>query len=275
MQITGKNLSITYLPTGWNTIRLSMRRFVYRQKSYYGGLKAVNCEFGKGVSVILGPNGAGKTTLLKILAGLIVPKSGQVAINGQTVGPMDLRGNISYLPQKLGLYPQMTVREQLNYIALLKGFVERRERERRVEMVLRQTGLAALSDQTIKNCSRGTVQKVGIAQALLGEAALLLDEPTAGLDPEARNNLRSLFAQIGQERPVILASSLLSDVCCADLVLVLDHGQKCFMGTASELAAYDAMEEKRNPAGESFDDILWVNKLEQGYRAVLAAGVSQ
>jgi ABC-2 type transport system ATP-binding protein len=186
---------------------------------------------------------------------------------------------MGYLPQAFGFYPQWTARETLRYIALLRGMVGQKERERRVTEVLQRTTLAAAADRKVGTYSRGMRQAVGIAQVLLGGApALILDEPTAGLDPEARNKLRGMLVEIGQERPVIWASSLISDAVFADRVLILARSKNCFWGTPVELAA------AARPLGTDFlpvpgqdagsDGTYGPEPLEQGYRAILSRGVS-
>lgn len=268
MMIAGEQITVRYSLLSW-------RRYwpKYRQHQGVYALENLNCQFNRGVNMILGPNGSGKTTLLQVLAGLVNPRAGAVRLNGQVCDRSALRQCISYLPQNFGLYPQLTAQEHLYYVALLKGITDRRRREKAVAAVLQQTGLVSVAQQRVGTYSRGMRQKVGIAQALLGDAAvLLLDEPTAGLDPEERNKLRALLVQLGQQRSVILASSLLADVHCADSVLVLTQGQRCFMGTPAELAACaneDVLVYDELIAGKSR------NALERGYRAVLRKQVKK
>jgi ABC-2 type transport system ATP-binding protein len=232
-------------------------------------LKSITCRFPCGINLILGPNGSGKSTLLQVLDGLIVPDAGAVLIDGQVAKPPVLRQNIGYLPQTFGFYPKLTAREMLDYIALLKGIVDRETRKYEVENVLQRTGLLTVADRKIGVYSRGMRQKVGIAQALLANPpVLVIDEPTAGLDPEARNNLRGMLAENGQEKVIIWASSLIVDTYCADWVLVLKRGEVCFWGRPAALAAGVRLP-KASPGDGKIDDD-WSDKLEQGYRAILS-----
>lgn len=240
-------------------------------------LKSITCRFTCGINMILGPNGSGKSSLLQVLDGLILPDAGKVLIDGQVAKPPILRQNIGYLPQIFGFYPKLTAREMLDYIALLKGIVDHETRELNVENALRRMGLLAVADRKMGVYSRGMRQKVGIAQALLGNPpVLILDEPTAGLDPEARNNLRRMLADIGQEHVIIWASSLISDTYCADRLLILERGEGRFWGTPVELADCAGL-----PKGAPFvikegtDEGHWSSMLEQGYRAVLSVRGSQ
>jgi ABC-2 type transport system ATP-binding protein len=270
MIIAGEKITVRYSLLGW-------RRYWPKYWQHQGvyALEDLNCQFNTGVNMILGPNGAGKTTLLQVLAGLIRPRVGTIRLNGQISERSALRGCINYLPQNFGLYPQLTAQEHLYYVTLLKGMADQRRREEAVAIVLQQTGLVSVAQQRVGTYSRGMRQKVGIAQALLGDAGvLLLDEPTAGLDPEERNKLRALLVQLGQQRSVILASSLLADAHCADSVLVLTQGQRCFMGTPAELAAC------ANEEGDTlvYDELVAGksrNALERGYRAVLRKQVKK
>jgi ABC-2 type transport system ATP-binding protein len=235
-------------------------------------LKSIACHFSYGINMILGPNGSGKSTLLKILDGIILPDAGRVLIDGQTAAPAFLRQNIGYLPQNFGFYPQLTAWEMLDYIALLKGIGDRETRKYNVKKVVDHMGLLTVADRKVGTYSRGMRQKVGIAQALLGNPpVLILDEPTAGLDPEARNNLRGMLAEIGQEKVIIWASSLIADTYCADRVLILDGGERRFWGTPTELADCG-----RSPnevpliTQEGMDERHWSSMVEQGYRTILS-----
>lgn len=252
-------------------------RFLWARAAAVPALQGLTCEFSKGVSVVLGPNGAGKSTLLQVLAGLVRPGAGQVTADGEIAGPEDLRQAAGYLPQAFGLYPSLTARAMLDYIALLKGITDRRRRECHVAAILQRTGLAAVADRRVGVFSRGMRQMVGIAQALLGDpAVLVLDEPTAGLDPAERNRVRSLLAEAGRERIVVFASSLIADTGCADQVLILDRGANRFWGTTAELAAYGMSRNGAfSPIGENPDNGDWTVAMEKGYRSILREWVSK
>jgi ABC-2 type transport system ATP-binding protein len=235
-------------------------------------LQRLTGNFFCGVNLILGPNGAGKSLLMRILAGLIRPRQGVIMIDGRVADPSLLRQNCGYLPQTFGFYPQYSAREMLRYIALLKGIVDRVVVEEQVEKVLQRTDLLAVAERKIGEYSRGMRQKVGIAQALLGDPpVLLLDDPTAGLDPESRNSFRGMMVELGWSRVVIWASSLVTDAGCADRVLILDRSERRFWGTPVELVAGTRLPApaSRGSKGET-DDETWFDLLERGYRIVLA-----
>jgi ABC-2 type transport system ATP-binding protein len=235
-------------------------------------LKSITCRFPNGINMVIGPNGSGKSTLLKVLDGIILPDAGRVLIDDQVAEPALLRQNIGYLPQKFGFYPKLTAREMLDYIALLKGIADREIRKYNVKKVLDHMGLLTVADRKVGTYSRGMRQKVGIAQALLGNPpVLILDEPTVGLDPEARNNLRGMLAEIGQEKVIIWASSLIADTYCADRVLVLDGGERRFWGTPTELAdCARSPNEVPLVTQEGMDGRHWSSMVEQGYRNILS-----
>ena len=170
-------------------------------KTYSSGvqaLKGVSLDIPAGMFGLLGPNGAGKTTLMKILATLLEPDSGQAQMNG-----LDLIGNkpetrklLGYLPQDFGLYPTLTAAQMLDYFAKLKGVADKKERRALVDALLEKVNLSAERNRRLGGFSGGMRQRVGIAQALVGNPELLIvDEPTAGLDPEERARLHNLLAE--------------------------------------------------------------------------------
>jgi ABC-2 type transport system ATP-binding protein len=210
----------------------------------YGAVQAlhgINLHIEDGMFGLLGPNGAGKTTLLRILATLIRPTSGRVVI-----GPYELdhpsqrkalRGELGYLPQELGLYPDLTGREFLEYIALLKRLYDRAARRQQIAALLDVVGLATVADRKIKTYSGGMKRRLGIAQTLLGNPRLLIvDEPTAGLDPEERIRLRTLLTKLARNRVVILSTHVVEDISqTCDQLAVLNKGELAFHGRTSEL----------------------------------------
>ena len=211
---------------------------------HYGSVHAlhqVTLGLSHGVTGLLGPNGAGKTTLMRILATLLPASSGSVRIEGLDPGDprerLTLRRRLGYLPQDLGLYPRFTVFEFVDYIGILKELKERGDRHRRVRAALTAVGLQDVADRRIKTLSGGMARRVGIAQALVADPDLLiLDEPTAGLDPQQRARFRELLASVGRERQVILSTHLVEDVAaiCTSVVL-LWAGRVAFHGTPNEL----------------------------------------
>jgi ABC-type multidrug transport system ATPase subunit len=214
-------------------------------KTFRGNVQALrNLDLeipGSGMFGLLGVNGAGKTTLMRILAGLLEPTCGQVRVFGNDLatpkGKHATRTLLGYLPQELGLYPDLTAREFLDYIAILKGITSRMWREQQIEQVLDTVGIADVADRKLKTFSGGMKQRVGIAQALLGTPRLLIvDEPTAGLDPEERVRFRNLLAQVAQNCAVILSTHIVEDIdqSCNDMA-VLWQGTVLFRGAPSAL----------------------------------------
>ena len=194
-----------------------------------------------GMFGLLGANGAGKTTLMRILAGLLRPTAGQVRIGGHDVtaraGRQAVQRVLGYLPQDLGVYPDLTAREFLDYIALLKGIDDRPARRRRVGELLEVVALTADADRRLRGYSGGMRRRVGIAQALLADPRLLIvDEPTAGLDPQERIRFRTLLSQLAGERTVLLSTHIVDDIAqtCRELA-VLAKGRLVFRGTVDEL----------------------------------------
>ena len=213
----------------------------------YGGkitaLRGLDLTIDGGLFGLIGPNGAGKTTLMRILAGLVRPTSGQVRVLGHDVdtphGKFAIKSVLGYLPQELGLYPSLTAREFVDYVAILKGVTDRATRQRQVADVLAQVRLTDVADRHLKTYSGGMKRRVGIAQALLGEPQLLIvDEPTAGLDPEERVRLRNLLAEIATRCTVILSTHIVEDISqsCTQLA-VIGQGQVLFHGSPRELIA--------------------------------------
>lgn len=189
------------------------------QKTYSGGvhaLKGISLDIQPGMFGLLGPNGAGKTTLMKILATLLEPDSGSASMDGLDLitAKAETRKRLGYLPQDFGLYPTLTAAQMLHYFAKLKGVAERNERHRLVDALLERVNLSAERNRRLGGFSGGMRQRVGIAQALIGNPQLLIvDEPTAGLDPEERTRLHNLLAEsTGPNTVVLLSTHIVSDV---------------------------------------------------------------
>ncbi len=213
-------------------------------KTYGRGILALNgvdLEIPTGMFGLLGPNGAGKTTLMRILAGILHPSGGMVRIDGRAIHTEADRAAVKrvlgYLPQELGLYPDLSAREFLDYVALLKGLDDAATRNRRVGELLETVALTEVAERKLKTFSGGMKRRVGIAQALLNDPRLLIvDEPTAGLDPEERIRFRNLLAEAAGDRTVLLSTHIVEDVAqtCRDMA-VLSQGLVVFRGTVSEL----------------------------------------
>ncbi len=208
-------------------------------KQYPGkiwGLRDVNLKLGPGVLGLIGPNGAGKSTLMRILATITKPTQGTVAWNGTDIAksPESLRAVVGYLPQDFGVYPNLNAVEFLEYMAAIKG-VERQAARRRINELLQVVGLMDARTRPLGGYSGGMKQRVGIAQALLNDPQLLIvDEPTAGLDPEERVRFRNLIADLSGERIIILSTHIVSDVEAAATEIALINKSYLLMHTPPE-----------------------------------------
>ncbi|MCM8556623.1 ABC transporter ATP-binding protein [Sphingomicrobium sediminis] len=211
---------------------------------YPNGTRAltdVNLDIGKGMYGLLGPNGAGKSTLMRTIATLQTPSEGSIKFGDVDVlaEPDTLRRRLGYLPQDFGVYPRVSAYNMLDHMAVLKGITAKSERKAVVETLLEQTNLWGVRGKAIAGFSGGMRQRFGIAQALIGDPDLIIvDEPTAGLDPEERNRFLNLLAGIGDEKVVILSTHIVDDV--ADLcpqMAVLANGRVQLEGKPSDLIA--------------------------------------
>lgn len=174
----------------------------------------VTLELTEGIVGLLGPNGAGKTTLIRLICDLIRPDEGAVLLDGENIHEMgeSYRDILGYLPQKVGYYPWFTAEKYMMYLAALKG-IEKKEAKRRTEKLLKDLGLYEERKKKLADFSGGMLQRVGIAQALLNDPKILiLDEPTAGLDPQERIRFRSMIATMACDRLVLLSTHIVSDI---------------------------------------------------------------
>ncbi|PLY41233.1 multidrug ABC transporter ATP-binding protein [Janthinobacterium sp. ROICE36] len=187
-------------------------------KTYANGVKAINnvsLEIPNGMFGLLGPNGAGKSSLMRTIATLQDPDSGSIHFDGLDVlqDKAGLRRQLGYLPQDFGVYPKVSAETLLNHFAVLKGLTEKGPRQEAVEALLQQTNLWEARKRNLGTYSGGMRQRFGIAQALLGAPRLVIvDEPTAGLDPDERNRFLNLLAKIGEQVVVILSTHIVDDV---------------------------------------------------------------
>jgi ABC-type multidrug transport system ATPase subunit len=190
---------------------------------------------------LLGPNGAGKTTMLRMLATLISPSSGRILINGHDLqhisGRKAVRQHLGYLPQDLGLYPDLNAEEMLEYFALLKGLYDRSARRRQIAQLLDIVGLSQKAKQKVKTFSGGMKRRLGIAQALLGDPHLIIvDEPTSGLDPEERIRLRRILSELALQRIILFSTHVVEDIGqTCDTLAILDKGEIIFHGRTQAL----------------------------------------
>lgn len=209
----------------------------------FGNLIAVDdisIEMENGLYGLLGTNGAGKTTLMRILCTVLKPSDGKIYYNGKDIFEMDgrYRNIIGYLPQEFGFYPNLSVKDYLSYIASLKG-LNKRLTKVRIEKLLEIMGMQIHSSKKMKKLSGGMKRRVGIAQALLNDPKILiLDEPTAGLDPMERIKFRNLIGELSKDKIVLLSTHIVSDIeAIAKHIFVMKDGKIIKQGSAFELCS--------------------------------------
>ena len=214
----------------------------------FGDFKAVdnmNIKITNGVYGLLGVNGAGKTTLMRMICTLLTPTSGQILCDGKDIQKMEgeYRNLLGYLPQEFGFYPEFAVKDYLLYIAGLKG-IRPVVAKKRVKELLDRVGLTNAANKKMKKLSGGMKRRVGIAQAILNNPKILiLDEPTAGLDPTERVRFRNLISELSEERIVILSTHIVSDVeYIANQIWLMKNGRLVQQGSLNEVL--DSMTEK-------------------------------
>jgi ABC-type multidrug transport system ATPase subunit len=211
-------------------------------KTYGNGVHALNnvsLSIPKGMYGLLGPNGAGKSSLMRTIATLQDADSGSIQFAGIDVlnNPVEVRRRLGYLPQSFGVYPRISGQDLLNHLAILKGLVQKAERQEVVEGLLVQTNLYQHRKKAVSGYSGGMRQRFGIAQALLGNPDLLIvDEPTSGLDPEERNRFHNLLVSLGQDKVIILSTHIVEDVAelCPEMA-VLAEGKILLQGNPLSL----------------------------------------
>ncbi|AYB42134.1 ABC transporter ATP-binding protein [Paenibacillus lautus] len=212
-------------------------------KTYRKGAWAlldVSLQLDKGMTGLLGPNGAGKTTLMRILATLLTPTSGQVRVNGISLGrPEEIRQMIGYLPQHFHIYPQLTGRDYLDYVAAMKGITDRSARLKEISRLLEMVNLQEKADKKVRTYSGGMKQRLGIAQALLGSPDILIvDEPTSGLDPQERVRFRNVLTRFSIDRTVLLSTHIVADIeSNCRRIAVMNKGRLAMNGSLAELQA--------------------------------------
>lgn len=204
----------------------------------YANKKAINhitCTLTPGITGLLGANGAGKSTLMRMICGVMKPTEGTIRLGQYDVTDKDYRNMLGYLPQDFGYYPEFTGMEFLLYVAALKG-IDREKAKTRSRDLLQKVNLERDAKMKIKTYSGGMKRRLGIAQVLLNEPKLIvLDEPTAGLDPKERVRFRHIFEELGKDNIVLLSTHIVSDIeKCADRILVIKDGEKVFDGTEKE-----------------------------------------
>ena len=209
-------------------------------KTYKGNIQALkdlNLTIDQGMFGLLGPNGAGKTTLMKIIATLLSPTSGSILFDDTSItqNPQAIRQILGYLPQDIQFYPQLTVAETLDYLAILSNIQE--NRQEKIDHLIELVNLTDKKDQKVKKLSGGMKRRLGIAQALLNDPKLLIvDEPTAGLDPEERVRFRNLLSSLSSERIVLLSTHIVEDIAAtSEKLAIINTGQLLFQGEVNQL----------------------------------------
>jgi len=226
-------------------------------KTYTNGVKAldgISLEIENGMFGLLGPNGAGKSSLMRSIAGLQSPDGGSILFNGEDIvaEPARIRCQMGYLPQEFGVYPKISAIQLLEHFATLKGIVNNQDRKEQIEALLVQTNLYSHRKKAVSTFSGGMRQRFGIAQALLGNPKLIIvDEPTAGLDPEERYRFHNLLSEIGEQVIVLLSTHIVEDVrdLCSRMAIMAD-GQLVLTGNPGSLM-------------EALRDIVWRKTIEK------------
>lgn len=211
-------------------------------KTYPNGVKAlndINLEITNGMFGLLGANGAGKSSLMRTIASLQEPSSGRIIFNDSDIvkEPNEVRKQLGYLPQEFGVYPKISAEKLLNHMAILKGILDKKDRKEQVTALLQQVNLYQHRKKSVYTFSGGMRQRFGIAQALLGNPQLIIvDEPTAGLDPEESNRFLNLLSEIGESVIVILSTHIVEDVrnLCPQMA-ILSNGEIISEGNPTEL----------------------------------------
>ena len=204
----------------------------YKNKT---AINDVSFTLTKGVIGLLGANGAGKSTLMRMMCGILSPSNGEIIYNGASVNEESYRNILGYLPQDFGYYPDFTALDFLLYMSALKGLDSKEARKKSLEL-LELVGLSGEKKHKIKTFSGGMKQRLGIAQALLNDPeVIILDEPTAGLDPKERVRFRNLIKDLGKDNIVLLSTHIVSDVeKIADRIIVIKEGSVVFDGKEEE-----------------------------------------
>lgn len=226
-------------------------------KTYSNGTKAlqsISLELTDGMFGLLGANGAGKSSLMRTIATLQEPTLGSITFNKNDIlkNPDVIRHTLGYLPQEFGVYPKISAQEMLNYLGILKGLENKKERTEQVNALLEQTNLYKERKKSVATFSGGMRQRFGIAQALLGNPKLIIvDEPTAGLDPTERNRFLNLLSEIGENRIVILSTHFVEDIreLCTNMA-IMGEGQIIAKGNPSTLIS-------------SLKDCIWTKIVEK------------
>ena len=238
---------------------LSVRNLVKVYPGPVTALQGVSLDIGTGMFGLLGPNGAGKSTFMRILAGVLEPTSGSVTLDGRDVlaEPSELWTVLGYLPQDFGFFPHLTGEAMLEYLLQLKGVASGKETRRLAASLLERVNLTYAAKRKVKDYSGGMRQRLGIAQAVAGDPRLIIvDEPTAGLDPEERNRFYRLLAELAEQRTVLLSTHIVEDVAVlCPRFAIIRNGQV--------VAETSPTEARRMLAGTIFEGAVAVSELDE------------
>lgn len=261
-----ENIKINRITGKFKGIRKAFYRFVKvipiigKKKVPFKALKGVSFTIEKGMFGLLGPNGAGKSTLMRVVCGILEQSYGQITINGIDVSEKreELQGLIGYLPQEFGMYENMTALDFLHYMGILKKLYDEKERSKRIEYVLKSVHMYDSRNEKIGSFSGGMKQRIGIAQILLNlPRILVVDEPTAGLDPRERIRFRNLLVELSKERIVIFSTHIIEDVASScNRVAVIKEGALKYLGAPIHMAKQaDGKVWMMNIPASEFDDV--------------------
>lgn len=222
-----------------NTLTINNLSLTY--KNGFQAIKNISLDINNGMFGLLGPNGAGKSSLMKTIVGLQKPTSGTLLFNEVDIvkNPDYIKQNLGFLPQDFGVYPKVSAYDLLEHIAILKGITDKNKRKNQILGLLEKVNLSDFAKKEVHTFSGGMKQRFGVAQALLGDPKIIIvDEPTAGLDPEERNRFNTLLNDISQDVIVILSTHLVEDVrnLCSEMA-VMNHGQILRKGNPGKLIA--------------------------------------
>ncbi|WP_109301400.1 ABC transporter ATP-binding protein [Aquimarina sp. AU474] len=206
-----------------NTLKIENVSLVY--SNGYQTLSAINLEISNGIFGLLGPNGSGKSSLMKTIVGLQKPTEGHLHFNGSDLvkNPLSIQKHLGFLPQYFGVYPKVSAYNLLNHLAKLKGIHDKKQRKNQIMNLLEKVNLTEFKTKEVHTFSGGMKQRFGVAQALLGEPKIVIvDEPTAGLDPEERNRFNALLSNISEDIIIILSTHLVEDVrnLCSQMAII-------------------------------------------------------
>lgn len=220
-----------------NNLKITDLNLTY--KNGYNAINGISLDIKNGMFGLLGPNGAGKSSLMKTIVGLQKPSSGTIEFNDVDIVEQTdyIKKNLGFLPQDFGVYPKVNAYDLLNHMAILKGINNKVERQNQIQYLLEKVNLWHFKDKEVHTFSGGMKQRFGVAQALLGNPKIIIvDEPTAGLDPEERNRFNTLLSDISREVVVILSTHLVEDVknLCSEMT-IMNRGRILKTGKPKEL----------------------------------------